>query len=144
MFYYFQLIDLLTFVTFWLFMLFVEHLLSMWVPASHLITACPWVLLCASISLSVKWKWQYRICKTVDILAFHHGKAAAAALLYMAFSMLRYVPSIPTFWIIFYHKWVLNFVKSFFYIYWDGHVVLFFSLLMWYITLIETEKSLTP
>ena len=34
---------------------------------------------------------------------------------YMAFIMLRYVPSVPTFWS-FYHKWVLNFVKCFLYI----------------------------
>ena len=33
---------------------------------------------------------------------------------YMAFIMLRYVPSMPAFWrIFFYHKWVLNFVKGF-------------------------------
>ena len=35
---------------------------------------------------------------------------------YMAFIMLRYVPSMPTFWS-FSHKWMLNFVKSFFCIY---------------------------
>ena len=36
-----------------------------------------------------------------------------------AFIMLRYVPSIPAFWRVFffYHKWMLNFVKGFFCIY---------------------------
>ena len=35
----------------------------------------------------------------------------------IAFIMLRYVPSMPAFWRIFYHKWVLNFVKGFLCIY---------------------------
>ena len=34
-----------------------------------------------------------------------------------AFIMLRHVPSMPSFWRIFYHKWVLNFVKGFLCIY---------------------------
>ena len=37
----------------------------------------------------------------------------AEGLSYIAFIMLRYVPSIPDFWS-FYHKWMLNFVKGFF------------------------------
>ena len=41
----------------------------------------------------------------------------AVGLSYMAFVMLRKVPSMPTFWRVFYHKWVLNFVKSFLCIY---------------------------
>ena len=42
----------------------------------------------------------------------------AVDLLYIAFIMLRYVPSIPAFWrVFFYHKWVLNFVKGFLCIY---------------------------
>ena len=36
----------------------------------------------------------------------------AVGLSYIAFIMLRYVPSIPAFWRVFYHKWVLNFVKG--------------------------------
>ena len=36
---------------------------------------------------------------------------------YIAFIMLRYVPSIPAFWMVFYHKWMLNFVKGFLCIY---------------------------
>ena len=45
----------------------------------------------------------------------------------------------PIFWRIFffYHKWVLNFVKSFFCICWDYHLVLCFNLLIWCITLID-------
>ena len=34
----------------------------------------------------------------------------AVCLSYRAFIMLRYVPSIPTFWRVFYHKWMLNFL----------------------------------
>ena len=41
----------------------------------------------------------------------------AVGLSYMAFLILRYVPSMPAFWRIFYHKWVLNFVKGFLCIY---------------------------
>ena len=46
-------------------------------------------------------------------------------LLYMAFIMFRYVPSVPTFWRVFffYHKWVLNFVKGFLCICWNNHMV---------------------
>ena len=37
----------------------------------------------------------------------------ALGLSYIAFIMLRYVPSIPAFWrVFFYHKWMLNFVKG--------------------------------
>ena len=36
---------------------------------------------------------------------------------YMAFIMLRYVPSMPAFWRVFYHKWKMNFVKGFLCIY---------------------------
>ena len=44
----------------------------------------------------------------------------AVGLLYIAFIMLSYVPSIPAFWRVFFsfnHKWMLNFVKDFVYIY---------------------------
>ena len=42
----------------------------------------------------------------------------AVDLSYIAFIMLRYVPSIPAFWrVFFYHKWMLNFVKRFLCIY---------------------------
>ena len=37
----------------------------------------------------------------------------AVGLSYMVFIMLRHVPSMPTFWRVFNHKWVQNFVKSF-------------------------------
>ena len=37
----------------------------------------------------------------------------AVGLSYIAFIMLRYVPSIPAFWrVFFYHKWMLNFVTG--------------------------------
>ena len=52
----------------------------------------------------------------------------AVGLSYIAFIMLRYVPSIPAFWrVFFYYKWMLNFVKGFFCIYWDNHMVFIFS-----------------
>ena len=51
----------------------------------------------------------------------------AAGLLYMAFIMSRYVPSIPAFWRVFYHKWMLNFVRGFLCSYWDNNVVFIFQ-----------------
>ena len=41
----------------------------------------------------------------------------AMGLSYIAFIMLRYVPSIPAFWRVFYHKWMLNLDKGFLCIY---------------------------
>ena len=41
----------------------------------------------------------------------------AVGLSYMTFIMLRYVPSLPAFWNVFNHKWMLNFFKGFLYIY---------------------------
>ena len=48
---------------------------------------------------------------------------------YMAFIMLRYVPSMPAFWRFFFfnHKWMLNFVKGFICIYGDNHMVCIFQ-----------------
>ena len=63
----------------------------------------------------------------------------AMGLSYMVIITLRYVPSVPiSLWVFFffYHKWILNFVKSFFWLYLDYHMVFTFNLLMWYITLI--------
>ena len=51
----------------------------------------------------------------------------SVGLSYIAFIMLRYVPSIPAFWRVFYHKWMLNFVKGFLCIYWDNHMVFIFQ-----------------
>ena len=51
----------------------------------------------------------------------------AVGLSYTAFIMLRYVPSIPAFWSVFYHKWMLNFVKGFLCIYWDNHMAFIFQ-----------------
>ena len=50
----------------------------------------------------------------------------AVGLSYIAFIMLRYVPSIPSFWTV-YHEWMLNFVKGFLCIYWDNHMVFTFQ-----------------
>ena len=41
----------------------------------------------------------------------------AVGLSYIALIMLRYVPSIAAFWIVFYHKWMLNIVNGFLCIY---------------------------
>ena len=41
----------------------------------------------------------------------------AVGLSYMAFIMLRYVPSMSAFWRVFYYKWMMNFVKGFLCIY---------------------------
>ena len=71
----------------------------------------------------------------------------AVGLSYMAFIMLRFVPSMPAFWrvVFFYHKWMLNFVKGFLCIYWDNHMVFFFfNLLMWCITLIDLRILKNP
>ena len=48
---------------------------------------------------------------------------------YMAFAVLRYTLSMPTFWrgfFFFEHKWMLNFVKHFLCIYWDDHMIFIF------------------
>ena len=54
----------------------------------------------------------------------------AVGLSCMAFIVLRYFPSMPAFWRVFfffYHKWVLTFIKGFLCIYWDNHVVFIFQ-----------------
>ena len=69
----------------------------------------------------------------------------AVGLSYIAFIMLRYVPSIPAFWRVFYHKWMLNFVKGFLCIYWDNHMVFIFQFvnLVYYIDwFVDIEESL--
>ena len=37
----------------------------------------------------------------------------------------------------FYHKWMLNFIKCSFCVYWDDHVILSFLLLMWCMSLLD-------
>ena len=72
----------------------------------------------------------------------------AVGLSYMAFIMLRYVPSMPAFWrVFFYHKWMLNFVKGFLCIYWDNHMVFIFQFVnvVYYIDwFADIEESLHP
>ena len=66
---------------------------------------------------------------------------------YMGFIILRYVPSIPAFWRVFYHKWMLNFVKGFFFIYWDNHMVFIFPFVnvLYHIdSFANIEESLYP
>ena len=74
----------------------------------------------------------------------------AVSLSYIAFIMLRYVPSMPAFWRVFFflnHKWMLNFVKGFLCIYWDNHMVFIFQFVNvvnytdWFA---DTEESLHP
>ena len=71
----------------------------------------------------------------------------AVGLSYIALIMLRYVPSIPAFWRVFYHKWMLNFVKGFLCIYWDNHMVFIFQFVnvVYYIDwFADIEESLHP
>ena len=73
----------------------------------------------------------------------------AVSLSYVAFIMLRYDPTIHTFWRLFFfnHKWVLNSVKSFLCIYWDDHTASSFQFayvvyhIVWYAYI---EESLHP
>ena len=51
----------------------------------------------------------------------------AVGLSYMVGIMLRCIPSMPTFWRVFYHKWMLNFVKGFLCIYGGNHMVFIFQ-----------------
>ena len=72
----------------------------------------------------------------------------AVGLSYIAFIMLRYVPSIPAFWsfFFFYHKWMLNFIKGFLCIYWDNHMafILFVNVVYYIDWFVDTEESLHP
>ena len=70
----------------------------------------------------------------------------AVGLSHMVIILLRYIPSMPTFWTI-YHKWMLDTVKSSFCIYWDDHMVFIFPFVDvmyhndWFA---DIEKSLHP
>ena len=73
----------------------------------------------------------------------------AVGLSYIACIVLRNVPSIPDFWrfvfFFFYHKWMLNFVKGFLFIYWDNQMVFIFQFVnvMYYIDqFVDIEESL--
>ena len=71
----------------------------------------------------------------------------AEGLSYIAFIMLRYILSMPAFWRVFNHKWLLNYVKGFPCIYWDNHMVLsfdFFNVVYHIDWFVNTEKSLHP
>ena len=50
----------------------------------------------------------------------------AVGLPYIAFIILRYIPSYACFLEV-YHKWMLNFVKGFLCIYWDNHMAFIFQ-----------------
>ena len=55
-----------------------------------------------------------------NAFSFSPLRMFAVGLSYMAFIMLRYVPSMPAFWkvsFVFNHKWMLNLVKGFLCIY---------------------------
>ena len=62
---------------------------------------------------------------------------------YMAFIMLKYVPSMPAFWRV-YIKWMLNFVKGLLCIYWDNHMVFIFQFVNvvyhidWFMNILES------
>ena len=71
----------------------------------------------------------------------------AVGLSYIAFIMLRYIPFIPAFWRVFYHTWMLNFVKGFLCLYWDNHMAFIFQFVNvvyhidWFV---DIEESLHP
>ena len=70
----------------------------------------------------------------------------AVGLSYIAFIMLRYVPSISAFWRVFfffYHKWMLNFTKGFLCIYWDNHMAFIFQFVnvVYYIDWLQILKN---
>ena len=71
----------------------------------------------------------------------------AVGLSYMAFITFRYVPPMHLFRSIFYHKWVLEFVKVFLCIYWDNHMGFTFQFINvvycidWFVNI---EESLHP
>ena len=54
----------------------------------------------------------------------------------VAFTVLRHVPSILSIECL-YHERMLYFVKCFFCIYWDDHIILFIILLIWYIIFVD-------
>ena len=69
----------------------------------------------------------------------------AVGLSYMAFIMLKYVPSMPAFWRVFFHKWMLNFVKGFLCIYCDNHIVYIFqfvNVVYYFDWFVDIEESL--
>ena len=71
----------------------------------------------------------------------------AMGLSYIAFIMLRHVPSLPAFWRVIYHKWMLNFVKGLLCISWDNHMAFIFQVVnvVNYIDwLVDIEESLHP
>ena len=71
----------------------------------------------------------------------------AVSLSYTAFIMLRYVPSIPAFWRVFNHKWILNFLKGLLCIYWDNLMAFIFQFVnvVCYIDwFADIEESLHP
>ena len=68
----------------------------------------------------------------------------AVGLSYMALIMLRFVPSVPAFWGVFYHKWMLNLSKAFSASIDISIWFLSFNLLMWCITLIDFHILKNP
>ena len=54
-------------------------------------------------------------------------KSVCSGFVVYGFYYVEYFPSMPTFWrIVFYDKWVFNFIKSFLCICWDDHMVFIF------------------
>ena len=60
------------------------------------------------------------------------------------FYYVRVRSSIPTLVKSFYHERMLEFITCFFCIYWNDHVVFYFSLLMWHMMLIDLCMSNHP
>ena len=70
----------------------------------------------------------------------------AVGLSYMAFIMLRYIPSMPTFWRVFIIGcWILS--RAFFLLFWDDHMVFilgFVNVVYYTDWIVNMEKSLYP
>ena len=68
----------------------------------------------------------------------------AVGFLYMAFITLRFVLTVPTSWRVLYPEWMLNFIRGFFCIYWNGQMVFILNSLMWCVTLIHLQVLKNP
>ena len=71
----------------------------------------------------------------------------AVGLSYVAFIILRYVPSMPAFWRVFIINGLLDFVKGFLCIYGDNHMAFIFqfvNVVNYIVWFVDIEESLHP
>jgi hypothetical protein len=79
-----------------------------------------------------------------NYFSFSPFSTLAIVFSYIVSSMLRYIPSVPSFFRDFIMKVCLIFVKSFFCFYWDDHVILSFILFICCITFIDLHMLNHP